>query len=594
MLQPPRLAERARELAAVSHALAEAAPDLPSVLSTAVERVAAAFQAGCVLYTRSGSDPAVLDPVAVQHPDPEYPQLLRELMRRSPIRLGEGITGRVAESGVAEFVPRVDPRAAIELVKPEHRPLLQRFPYYSYIVVPLKARGSVLGALGLVSTSPGRHFDDEDWSHLQDLADRAALAIANAHLVAELESEFQRRREAEERMQHAQKLESLGVLAGGIAHDFNNLLVGILGNASLAREEMASDAPGAAALRQVEATARRASELTRQLLAYSGKGRFVVEPTDLSELVRDLGQLLGVTVSKKARIVFDCAEGLPRVDCDATQIRQVVMNLMANASDAIGDGDGTVTLRTGLMQADRDWLAETWIDDGLQPGPYVFVEVQDSGAGMDEATQRRIFDPFFSTKGAGRGLGLAAVLGIVRGHRGAIRLQSEPGRGSTVRVLFPPATPRRDLSGEFSVPPRSWRPAAGAPARAAARTILFADDEETVRSVASRVLERHGYQVIQAADGRQALELFLQRESEIDLVLLDLSMPELGGEEVLREMRRLGRDVPAVLSSGYSEQELRARKSRQGVSAFLQKPWSASELIALVESLLPGVLGAGG
>jgi PAS domain S-box-containing protein len=243
----------------------------------------------------------------------------------------------------------------------------------------------------------------------------------------------------EERVRQAQKMESLGLLAGGIAHDFNNLLMGILGNADLALAKLAPEAPARPFVQRIDTAAQRAADLTNQMLAYSGKGRFVVEPINLSRLVEEMGHLLATVTSKRATVSYRLARDLPPVEADATQIRQVVMNLITNASDALGDEPGVITVSTGALDADGAYLASSFLDEQLPGGEYVWVEVSDTGAGMDAATRARIFEPFFSTKQTGRGLGLAAVLGIVRGHRGGIRVYSEPGEGTTVKVLLPAA-----------------------------------------------------------------------------------------------------------------------------------------------------------
>lgn len=294
-------------------------------------------------------------------------------------------------------------------------------------------------------------------------------------------------------VQQAQKLESLGVLAGGIAHDFNNLLVAILGNAGLALMQLAPESPARQTVQDIELAAQRAAELTRQMLAYSGKGKFVIERINLSRLVEEMAHLLEVSVSKRATVRYRFPEELPTVEGDSTQIRQVIMNLILNASDALGDSPGVISISTGTMIADREYLTGPFTDGSLPEGQYVYVEVSDTGAGMDEGTRSRIFDPFFSTKFAGRGLGLAAVLGIVRGHQGAIKLYSEVGKGSTFKVLFPA------LAGAAPVAEASK--AAPDENAAAGRTILVVDDDPTVRAVTRRILEHEGFVTLLAEDG---------------------------------------------------------------------------------------------
>jgi PAS domain S-box-containing protein len=341
------------------------------------------------------------------------------------------------------------------------------------------------------------------------------------------------RHAAEQAMLQSQKLESLGVLAGGIAHDFNNLLVGILGNAGLALMEMAPEAPGRDTIREIELAGQRAADLVRQMLAYSGQGRFLIERIDLNGLIDEMSHLTRASISKTVVIEHRFAQSLPAVQVDATQIRQLVMNLVVNASDALGDSGGTVSILTGVTHADQAYLADALLGDGLGEGDYVFVEVADTGHGMDEATRGRIFDPFFTTKFAGRGLGLAAVLGIVRGHRGAIRVSSEVGRGTSIRVLLPAV-------GELPTTPPEARPDA---AFAAAGTVLVVDDEPSVRHVTRRALERMGYSVLVAADGQAGIDLFQEHAGELACVLLDLTMPRMSGEEAHETMRRLGPDA---------------------------------------------------
>lgn len=372
-----------------------------------------------------------------------------------------------------------------------------------------------------------------------------------------------------EQVRHAQKLESLGVLAGGIAHDFNNLLVGVLGNASLALEQLPEQSSARPLLEDLEVAARRAGELTRQLLAYSGKGKFVVEPIDVSVLVREMERLMSAAVSKKAHIMTDLREGLPSVRADATQIRQVVMNLITNASDALGDGTGTITIRTRRMYATSAWLAGAQVGSEIAEGDYLVVEVSDSGEGMDADVMLRLFDPFYSTKGPGRGLGLAAVLGIVRGHRGAVRITSTPEQGTTVAVLLP-------VDGGTS----TTVPVVHAAEKGA---ILVVDDDASAMRVAERVLQRDGYRVLTASNGRAALEVYAERGPSIDLVLLDLTMPELSGWETLHALRLLDPDVTVLLMSGYAHTP---GADIEGAAGFLAKPYSASELRNAVNSVL--------
>ena len=385
------------------------------------------------------------------------------------------------------------------------------------------------------------------------------------------------RRKLEEQIQHAQKLESLGILAGGIAHDFNNLLMGVLGNASLALLDLPKGSPVRHSVEQIEKTARAAADLTNQMLAYSGKGRFMVEPVDISKLVKDMAGLLKVSISKKVDLKFDFDQDLPPVEADAAQLRQVIMNLIINASEAIGDEPGVVSVRTGTVEADSSFFAETYTHDNLPEGAYVYLEVADSGCGMDQETIGRIFDPFFTSKFTGRGLGLAAVLGIVRGHKGAVRVQSEPGQGTTIRVVFPPAT-----DGKHPPAPESRKKKPGK----VGGKILVVDDEASIRDVTRRMLESSGFEVVTAKNGREAVETFKEQGQQIAGVLLDATMPQMDGLETFERLRRIRKDVRVVLSSGYSEQEATQRFTGKGLTGFIQKPYRYDDLIDKLHEVL--------
>ncbi|HUI69670.1 MAG TPA: response regulator [Spirochaetia bacterium] len=385
----------------------------------------------------------------------------------------------------------------------------------------------------------------------------------------------------EVRMQQTQKLESLGVLAGGIAHDFNNILMAILGHADLADTRLLPASPAHENLQEIERAARRAADLCRQMLAYSGKGRFVIRHLDISEVIKEMEDMIMVSVSKKSKLKFQLASDLPSVEADVAQLRQVIMNLSINASEAMGDSGGVITVSTSLMHCDRSYLAGTFVDEQLPEGDYVCLDVSDNGVGMDGPTRERIFEPFYTTKFTGRGLGLSAVLGIVRGHKGAIKVDSEPGSGTTVRVLFPASkTPSQRLEGE---PPKEseWR---------GSGTVLIADDEETVRKVGGQMLAHLGFQTILAADGQQALSSFITHHSSIVCVILDLTMPAMDGEETFREIHKIDPRVPVILSSGYNEQEAVQRFVGKGLAGFLQKPYRLSQLRQKLTSVLQSAL----
>ena len=401
--------------------------------------------------------------------------------------------------------------------------------------------------------------------------------VVNARDVTERRQAEQDRQDMESKVQQAQKLESLGVLAGGIAHDFNNLLMGIMGHAGLALMDPDLQPAMQRRLNQIEMAATRAAELTNQLLAYSGRGKFHVEPLSLSRLVDEMESLLETVISKKAVLEHRFAPDLPLIDGDATQVRQVIMNLITNASDALEDRVGRITISTGIVETGTltHCLAGTPPD-----GTSVYLEVADTGSGMEADTLQRIFDPFFTTKFTGRGLGLAAVLGIMRGHHGAVQVLSCPGEGTSFRLLFP-------RSEELS-PAEPWedRPLASYFSHG---DILVVDDEEAVRSVASLTLEGCGFRVQTAVDGREGLRAYREHAERIRAVVLDLTMPVLGGDEVLAELRNSpgpGATVPVLLSSGYSSSDIAGNLQRYGPIQFLQKPYSPLDLIQKIRACL--------
>ena len=422
----------------------------------------------------------------------------------------------------------------------------------------------------------GRHWHNRYVPHRNEAGDVIGMFGFSMDITERTEAEEERKK-FEAQLQHTQKLESLGILAGGIAHDFNNLLTGILGNADLALLNLAPASPARNNLTEIETAARRAAELCGQMLAYSGKGRFFVEAVSINELVEEMAHLVEISISKKAVLRYDFADNLPAIEADATQIRQIVMNLITNASEAIGEKSGVVSISTGAMECDSAYLTETYLDDQLDEGVYVYLEVSDSGCGMDAETREKIFDPFFTTKFTGRGLGLAAVLGIVRGHRGAIKVYSEPGKGATFKALFPAIERLVAASRKKDSRVAGWR---------GSGTALLVDDEETVRTIGKLMLEEMGFSVALAVDGRDGVEKFRERRDEIVLVLLDMTMPGMGGEEAFREIRRIDADAAVILSSGYNEQEVTSRFAGKGLAGFIQKPYQYQALLEKVRAAL--------
>jgi PAS domain S-box-containing protein len=390
-----------------------------------------------------------------------------------------------------------------------------------------------------------------------------------------LATDVTERRRTEEALRRAQKMESLGLLAGGIAHDFNNLLVAILGQTSLALTQLSADSPARAPIEKAVAASRRAADLTRQLLAYSGRGHFERRPIDLNRLIQENLHLFEVAVPKNVALRSDLVKPLPFIVGDAGQLQQVIMNMIINGAEAIGEKSGEVIVRTQVRRLTSE-AAIAWQigDEELPPGDYVLLVVEDNGQGMDAATLPRIFDPFFSTKFTGRGLGLAAVLGIVRGHGGGLKVISAPNVGTTFEVVLPGGTAEavelvtHEAQQEVDM---------------AQPLVLVIDDEEPVRDAVTDILDLDGLPVLTAPDGRTGIDLYRERETEVGLVLLDLSMPGLSGEETFYELRRINPHVRVLLSSGYSQAEVAVRFAGQSDVGFIQKPYDAEQLVREVK-----------
>ena len=408
----------------------------------------------------------------------------------------------------------------------------------------------------------------------------AELESANELLRLEMierQREEATRRYLETQIQHTQRLESLGVLAGGIAHDFNNILAAIMGFASLALPHIPETSGARTNIEEVISAAKSAAELTQQMLAYSGRGKFMIVPVNLSHLIEDVMRLITTVISKKASLQLNLASDLPAIEGDSAQLRQVLINLLTNASEALGDRPGTIRLTTGTQLVGEGELASILLDRCLRGGLYVFAEVVDTGCGMDQSTLSRIFDPFFTTKFTGRGLGLAAVHGIVRGHNGALQVQSEPGSGSVFRVLFP-AVDRvvEDTRRPEVLVDDDWH-VEGA--------VLVVDDDPAVRALACQILQQAGVTVLSAVDGLDALRQFEAHSAEIRTVLLDLTMPGLDGGEVFQRLIQIDPGVKVILCSGYDEQDVNSKCGPVLPAGFLRKPYTSSELVRSFRSI---------
>ncbi len=372
-------------------------------------------------------------------------------------------------------------------------------------------------------------------------------------------------RKQQKLLEHTQRLESLGILAGGIAHDFNNLLTTIMGNAGLAYSRTPSDSPIATNLKHIEEASERAADLCKQMLAYSGKGKFVVVPINLSELIHEIMKLLKVSIGKNVSLRTDLDENLPLIEADEAQIQQVIMNLVINASEAINGEHGNIVIHTGVMDADADYLRTAYISAPLPAGRYVFMEISDDGCGMDSETLEKLYDPFFTTKFTGRGLGMSAIIGIVRGHHGAIKVYSEVGKGTTFKTLFPATDgSQTGVLKSMQAEQDTWQ---------GQGRVLVVDDEQSIRRTACLMLENIGFETISAIDGLDAVEIFKQEHEHIDAVLLDMTMPNMDGKAAFREMLLIDPGVRVILCSGYNEQEATSHFAGKGLAGFIQKPY---------------------
>ncbi|NNF06792.1 MAG: response regulator [Candidatus Eisenbacteria bacterium] len=449
---------------------------------------------------------------------------------------------------------------------------LERFESYTR---DAKGACEVQDEIRVVHASGEVRWADLRGRHTNFLGKPAFMAVLH-DLTAVRQAELERER-LHAKLERAQKLESLGALAGGIAHDFNNFLTGILGNTKLVLRSVPEDSDQCLKLKKIEKGANRAAQLCRQMLAYAGRGRFELETLCLSETVTEIATLLEVSLPKKAHLEFNLERPLPHILADSSQVGQVVMNLLTNASDALEDEPGTISVTTGCRFFDRKDLANTYLSGNTAPGEYVYLEVQDTGCGMAPEVLQRVFDPFFTTKEPGRGFGMATVLGIVRSHNGAVVAQSELGEGSRVCVLFPvapsemqEATPEENLEIIEDI--------YGA--------ILVADDEQDIRELYHEILEDAGFEVLSASDGAEAVAMFRTHQSRLSAVILDLSMPKMGGEEVFQEIRSLDKTIRILISSGYDPTELTSGTLGTDVLAFIKKPFDPDEVVATLQDAL--------
>ncbi|GJL62020.1 MAG: hypothetical protein NPIRA04_06740 [Nitrospirales bacterium] len=392
----------------------------------------------------------------------------------------------------------------------------------------------------------------------------------------------ERRKVEEERerltaqMQYAQKLESLGVLAGGIAHDFNNLLMAIVARAGLALRAIGPENPASQHIEQIKVSGLRGGELANQMLTYAGKGKPILQRINVTRLIKDMAHLTRLSISKHATLHYDLTEDVPLIEADPSQLRQLIISVLTNASEAIGDNRGIITISTGAVSTETS--QKGWYVTGNLPSSRgIYIDVSDTGSGMDSETIPKIFDPFFSTKFTGRGLGLAALLGIVRTLNGAVAISSHTGKGTHFRLIFPSLASVTAPKTTSETPDLCWK---------GTGTVLVVDDEEDVRLASQLILEEMGLTVLTASDGQAGLEVYSRYRHEITLVLLDLTMPRMNGAQLFKEIRQLSQEVPFILSSGYNEDEASKRFQGTGRYNFLQKPYQIDALIAKVRKTI--------
>lgn len=435
--------------------------------------------------------------------------------------------------------------------------------------------GSVLGALALYSPVP-KAPTAEQLSRLRAAARLTGLAVERGRAEEALRSKRKRELELEDQLRQAAKMEALGVLAGGVAHDFNNVLSTILSNAELARELLDSESEVTEMLGDIIDASKRAGQFCLQMLAYAGKGSITPTQIELGALIPEVSNLVNAAISKKTVLKYKLLEKPVYVLGDANQLLQVVMNLVTNAAETIGENEGHIVVSSELISYSSDELCPLDPQVEFTPGQYVRLSVSDNGQGIAQETIDRIFDPFFTTKATGNGLGLSAVRGIISKHGGSLQIESELGKGTTFSVLLP--TVEQGL--------RDTKPPITLSSDVGRKCILLAEDEATLRKILARVLKRAGFDVVEAGDGQEAVEIFKAQYDHLDCVLMDLSMPKLNGEESQREMHALSKEVPVLVMSGHSEEEIIDRFSDAGIAGCLQKPVSNQVLLETIRNTI--------
>ncbi len=404
------------------------------------------------------------------------------------------------------------------------------------------------------------------------------LLYGIARDITERKKEAEKRFNLEKQILQSQKLESLGVLAGGIAHDFNNILMAVLGHAELALMDITPFSSSFNNLKEIEKASKKASKLCSQMLTYTGRSSYELEKVNINSLIEDMIHLVKTIITKKAVLNISLQENIPYINADPSQISQVIMNLIINSSDAIGDNKGVISISTGSAVFDSEYFTKTELFNEMIPGKYVYFEISDTGCGISTEEKGRIFEPFFTTKFTGRGLGLSAVLGIVRSHKGSIKIYSEKDKGSNFKVLIPAAENGDNNEGASDKLKKkeAWK---------GSGTVLFVDDEESLRLLGSDMLANIGYKVITAVDGADAVEIFKKRYKEIDLVILDLTMPNMDGSQAFSEIRNIKKDIKVIIASGYSLNDVTARFSGKKLVGIIQKPYTSDKMREILKNL---------
>lgn len=404
----------------------------------------------------------------------------------------------------------------------------------------------------------------------------AVYFVAVIHDISDRKAREEDEQQLQRKIEHTQRLESLGVLAGGIAHDFNNILAAIQGNAELLKMQIDGDEESREHLGNIETGCSHAADLCRQMLAYAGQGRYIIQQVNLSELVRNMARLIEVSIPKNIQLEHHLDSGIPMVEFDVAQLEQVIINLLTNAAEAIGEASGTINITTGSTFTDTSSLEHCYGSEELQSGQYVFVEVKDDGCGISDETLQHMFEPFFTTKFTGRGLGMSAILGIMRSNHGGICIDSKPGHGSAIRVFLPPSkgkakqTLEETMTGQFVT----------------SGSVLVVDDELGVQTVACRMLARMGFETLAANDGIECLDIYRQHQDEIAAVLLDLTMPKMSGDKAFDALRKINASVKVLISSGYGEAKLAERFKDKQPAGFVQKPYKFKELKRAMQKTL--------